>query len=185
VLGAALALAGWTSCTGRAPAPEAEACAPVQGELATGSRADALAGEFRLSLTATHGPRAGSTAAGTLRLRPFGDRPPPVPAAERVRYPLYGATDLAPASVGAAAPGDVGSDDPAGPGVLAIEWERSGAQAITLRLGADANQGDRLRFDGASLALFVTSITPGRFAGRWESGGEQRAGGYFCAERVG
>lgn len=145
-----------------------------------------LAGEFRLSLTATSGARAGSSAAGTLRLRPFGDRPPPIAAAERVRYPLFGATDLAPASVGAVTPGEVGRDDPAGPGVLAMEWERSGARAITLRLGADANRAGPARFDGASLALFVTSITPERFAGRWESGGgEQRAGGYFCADRVG
>jgi hypothetical protein len=156
----------------------------VHGELAAGSRADALAGEFHLSLTATSGPRAGSSAAATLRLRPFGNRPSPMPPAERVGYPLYGATDLAPASVGAVAPGDLGRDDPAGPGVLAMEWERSGAQAITLRLGADANRAGPSRFDGASLALFVTSITPERFAGRWESGGEQRAGGYFCADRL-
>ena len=157
----------------------------MQGELAAGSRADALAGEFQLSLTATSGPRSGSSASGMLRLRPFGNRPPPIAPAERVRYPLYGATDLAPASVGAVTPGDAGRDDPAGPGVLAMEWERSGAQAITLRLGADANRAGPSRFDGASLALFVTSITPERFAGRWESGGEQRAGGYFCADRLG
>jgi hypothetical protein len=156
----------------------------VQGELAAGSRADVLAGEFRLSLTATSGVRSGSSAAGTLRLRPFGNRPPPIAPAERVRYPLYGSTDLGPASVGAVTPGDAGRDDPAGPGVLAIEWERSGAPAITLRLGADANRAGPPRFDGASMALFVTSISPERFAGRWESGGEQRAGGYFCADRV-
>ena len=177
-------MAGWTSCGG-APVPAPAPCAPVQGELAAGSRADVLAGEFRLALTATRGARTGSTAAGMLRLRPFGNRQPPIPPAERVRYPLYGATDLNPAAVGAVAPGQVGRDDPAGPGVLAIEWERSGAPALTLRFGDDANRGGPERFDGASFALFVTSITPSRFAGRWESGGEQRAGGYFCADRVG
>lgn len=191
-LAAALGLVGWAgqSCSGRAPAPagEAAACTPVQGPLAAGARADALAGEFRLTLTAADGPRAGSSAAGTLRLQPFGARPVPVPPAAGVRYPLFGGVDVDLAAVGAVAPGAVDRADAARPGVLVLEWPRSGAPAgsseVMLRLGADANQGGPPRFDGAFTALTVTSIEAGRFAGTWESGGEADASGYFCADRV-
>ncbi|HYW07397.1 MAG TPA: hypothetical protein VE913_10595, partial [Longimicrobium sp.] len=124
-----------------------------------------------------------------LRLRPFGSTPPTVAAAPGVSYPLFGGTDVALAAVGAIAPGDVKGENPAAPGVLAMQWRRADAPAgrgeITLRMGANANGGDALRFDGTRMALFLTSISPSRFAGRWESGGgEQRAGGHFCAERV-
>jgi hypothetical protein len=54
-----------------------------------------------------------------------------------------------------------------------------------LRLGADANQGGLPRFDGAFTALTVTAMEADRFAGTWESGGEEDASGYFCAERIG
>jgi hypothetical protein len=194
VLGTALALAGWSaaSCSGGAPVPAVSAapCAPAAGELPAGARADSLAGEFRLTLVAASGPAAGRSVEGRLRLRPFGATPPPVAAAAGVAYPLFGGTDVALATVGAIAPGDVKRDDPAAPGVLAMQWRRADVPAgrgeITLRMGADANRGDALRFDGTRMALFLTSISPARFAGRWESGGgEQRAGGYFCAVRVG
>jgi hypothetical protein len=159
----------------------------VQGELAAGAQAAPLEGEFRLTLAAVSGPRAGSSATGTLRLRSFGTRPVPVPAAPGVSHPLYGATDVRLAEVGAAAPGHATRDDPAAPGVLVIEWQRSGPPArneITLRLGADANHGDRERFDGSHMALFVSSLSSGRFTGRWRSGGgDHQAEGYFCAER--
>ncbi|HEX8432155.1 MAG TPA: hypothetical protein VF625_12755 [Longimicrobium sp.] len=193
VLAAALALVGWSaaSCSGRAPEPAVATapCAPVTGELAAGARADSLAGEFRLTLVAASGPAAGRSVQGGLRLRPFGATRPTVPASPGVSYPLFGSTDVALATVGAIAPGDVTRADPAAPGVLAMQWRRPDAPAgrgeITLRMGADANQGDALRFDGTRMALFLTSISPTRFAGRWESGGgEQRAGGYFCADRV-
>jgi hypothetical protein len=187
VLGTALALSGAT-CAGRGPAPAAVPCAPVEGELAAGAQAEPLQGEFRLSLTAVSGPRAGSSAAGMLRLHSFGTRPAPVPATAGVSHPLYGATDVRLAEVGAAAHGDATRDDPAAPGVLVIEWQRSGPPAkneITLRLGADANRGGEVRFDGAHMALFVTSLSPERFTGRWRSGGgDQQAEGYFCAERT-
>jgi hypothetical protein len=186
VLGTALALSGGT-CAGRSPAPADVACAPVEGELAAGARAEPLAGEFRLTLAAVSGPRAGSSATGRLRLHSFGSRPAPVPATAGVSHPLYGATDLRLADVGAAAPGAATRDDPAAPGVLVIEWQRSGTPSrneITLRLGADANHGDHVRFDGSHMALFVTSLSPERFTGRWRSGGgDQQAEGHFCAER--
>ncbi len=199
----ALGLAGWTAsaCGPRpaTPAPEAPAaerpaaatvaCAPVPGTLPAGVRADALAGEHRLTLVATQGPAAGRSTTGRLRLRPFGAAPVPVPAQAGVRHPLFGGAEVALAEVGALSPGDVRRNDPAAPGVLAIEWRRPDAPAgqneITLRMGVDANRGGELRFDGARMALFVTSVTPTRFAGRWESGGgDRRAAGHFCAERV-
>jgi hypothetical protein len=188
VLGAALSVAGF-ACARGAPAPAPAPCAPVAGDLPAGARAQELAGDFTLSLVATSGPVPGRSTAGRLRLRAFGATPPPVPVTPGARYPLFGGTDVAIAEVGAIAPGDVVRDNPAAPGVLVIEWDRQGPPAgteITVRLGADANQGDRLRFDGTSMALQVTSIAPRRFAGRWQSsGGELRAGGHFCAERVG
>lgn len=183
---AVLGLAGWAgNCPGRTPAPAATACAPVEGALAAGARADGLAGEFRLTLTA----ESGRSATGTLRLQPFGTRPVPVAAAAGVRYPLFGGTDVDLAAVGAVAPGAVDRADAARPGVLVMEWPRpdapAGSNEIMLRLGADANQAGPPRFDGAFTSLTVTSIAADRFAGRWESGGgDQRASGYFCAERV-
>jgi hypothetical protein len=125
-----------------------------------------------------------------LRLRAYGSRPAPVPASAGARYPLFGAAKVDLAAVGAVSAGAVDADDAARPGVLVLEWPRSGApagtNAITLRLGADANHGDRLRFDGAFMALHVAAIRADGFAGRWESGGgDQQAAGYFCAQRIG
>jgi hypothetical protein len=190
---AALALGGWaSSCGGRPPAPAAVAaeCAPAAGPLAADARADALAGEHRLTLVAARGARTGESASGRLTLRAFGNRPVPVPAAAGTRYPLYGGTDVAVDAVGAVTPGAVAPDDAAAPGVLVMEWTRGDAPAgnrqITLRLGADANHGDLLRFDGAYLALTVTSVSADGFAGTWESGaGQAQAGGHFCAARTG
>lgn len=192
VLVAALGVGGWMAeCPGRSPAPAATvACAPVDGELPAGARADGLAGAFRLTLVATEGPRAWQSASGTLRLEPFGARPLPVPAAAGARYPLFGGTDVDLDAVGAVAPGAVERADAARPGVLVMEWSRpdapAGTREITLRLGADANHGDRVRFDGAFTALTVASLSADGFAGRWRSGGgDHQAAGYFCAERVG
>jgi hypothetical protein len=168
-----------------APVAATLPCTATQGELAAGARAAALAGEYRLSLVATSGARAGSTAAGALRLRGFGAARPPVPAAAGASFPLFGGTTVPLAEVGAIAPGDVARDDAAAPGVLAIESEQGGRRDILLRLGVDANQNTPPRFDGSRMVLFVTSVAPTRFAGRWESGGGNvRSGGHFCADRV-
>jgi hypothetical protein len=92
--------------------------------------------------------------------------------------------------VGAVSAGETVRADAARPGVLVMEWPQADAPAgtrdIMLRLGADANQGGQQRFDGAYMALTVTSVAADRFAGTWASGaGLPRAGGYFCAERTG
>lgn len=186
---AAAALVLATGCGGGSPAPAAADCPPPQGELPVALRAEALAGEYRLTLVAATGARQGSAVAGTLRLRPYGATPSPQ-LADDALHTVYGSTDLRIARVGAVAPGDVGSADPAAPGVLSVEWPRPtgpyGAYAIAFRLGADGNAEDRLRFDGSSLALFVSTADADGFAGRWESGaGMPVAAGHFCAERLG
>ncbi|WP_329681949.1 hypothetical protein [Longimicrobium sp.] len=116
---------GAAACPAGAPAPDAAVpCAPAEGELAAGARADALAGPFRLTMTATRGAQSGQSAVGTLRLEAFGGRPLPVPAAAGVRYPLFGGADVDVARVGAFAVGDVRRADPAAPGVLVMEYAR-------------------------------------------------------------
>jgi hypothetical protein len=187
---AVLALAGWGpgACQRRAPAPVDPPCAAVEGALPAGARVDGLAGEFRLTLVATRGPRAGSSTSGALHLRRNEGGAGPAPA-DGVRYPLYGGAELSLDSVGAVAPGDIRPAEPARPGVLAIEWRRTGQPErteITFRFGVDANQGGPQRFDGAHLALFLALVSADRFAGRWDSGtAERQASGYFCAIRVG
>lgn len=184
----AVFVAGAAACPG-SPPPAAAPCAPAEGELAAGARADGLAGQFRLTMTATRGAQSGQSATGTLRLEPFGGRPLPVAAAAGVRYPLFGGADVDVSRVGAFAVGDVRRADPAGPGVLVMEYARANAPAgtndILLRLGADANRRGEQRFDGAFLALAVRSLSADGFAGTWESGaGQPQSSGYFCAQRM-
>jgi hypothetical protein len=192
-LAAALGLAG-ASCRAPAPAPAAPVeCSEPEGQLAPGARADALVGDYRLTLSATEGPRTGTTIAGTLRLRAYGSRPAPltVPPGMEVRYPLYGGTDLDPAEVGGMTWGEVAPLEAARPGVLVLEWRRDGAPVganeITMRLGAEANSDDRQRFDGAYFSLFVKAVSDTRFTGLWTSrtgDGTTAASGFFCADRV-
>jgi hypothetical protein len=185
-----LALAAWgpPACAGRPPAPATAdvPCTAVEGSLPADATADGLAGEFRLTLVATRGARAGASTSGMLHLRRNGGGAGPAPA-PGVRYPLYGGAEVAIDSVGAVAPGDVRSQAAAGPGVLVLEWRRAGSERteITLRFGADANGGGLPRFDGAHLALSPVTLSADGFAGRWDSGAaEQQAGGYFCAVRI-
>jgi hypothetical protein len=149
-----------------------------------------LSGIYTLSLTAETGPKAGSSTAGRLRLQPFDQatrsaNPLTVQTDPNARYVLFGSATLALDSIGAVAPGPLDLEQADRPGVLGIEW-RSGGDAnwsALLRLGSDANAGGAARFDGAYLTLVPTRIDPAGFAGRWESGGERVAAGYFCAVR--
>ncbi len=184
-LAALLLAAGAGACRAQpavAPAP----CAPVPAGAATAGP-DVLAGWYRLTLVATQGARTGRSVAGELRLQAH-ERPAPQVG---VRYPVRGTASIALDSVGAQAPGDIGSADAARPGVLGVEWRRSGGARpdprpqLTLRFGANANGPDTGQIEGVHMALFVDSITGSGFAGRWNSGVEnQRAGGHFCANRV-
>jgi len=178
---AALALAGWgpAACARRAPVP-APPCAEVQGALPAGAGAEGLAGDFRLTLVATRGARTGASTTGALHLRRNDAGAGPAPAAG-VRYPLHGWARVAVDSVGAVAPGDIGSREAARPGVLVVEEPAR----LILRFGAEANRGGVVRFDGAYLTLVPATITADGFAGRWNSGvAAQEASGYFCAARA-
>jgi hypothetical protein len=96
---------------------------------------------------------------------------------------LYGSATLPLDSIGAVAPGAIGSRDQSRPGVLVIEQPSD----IVLRFGAEANRSDLTPFDGSFMAVTVKRITPTGFAGEWRSGGANvtdNASGHFCAERV-
>ena len=187
LLAVALAAAGgaWT-CRPPAPSPvAATACAPVAGALPAGTRTEALAGDFAVTLVATRGPRAGHSAAGTLRLAGYAaGAGPSIAARADVRYPAHGTASLPLDSVGAVAPGDIAAASPSRPGVLAIEQRGGAGVQLMLRLGADANGGGPPRFDGSYLALYVDHLSADGFSGRWSSGlAEREVGGHFCAER--
>lgn len=182
--GAAIASAAACPAPGALPPGP---CAPVAASEG-GVRAAGLAGEYRLTLAATRGPRAGGSVTGRLRLAEY---PRPGTGPGNVLYPLHGTAVLALDSVGARAPGDIGAADAARPGVRVIEWQRADGTSptprrqVTLRFGADANGPDTGRIEGTHLALFVDSVAPGGFYGRWDSGTpDQRAAGHFCAQRA-
>ena len=98
--------------------------------------------------------------------------------------PLYGAADVDLRAVGAHEAGDIGSDAPAAPGALVLEFDRDGARNILLRLGSAANRRDAVLPDGAYMVLEVLEISADGFSGSWRSGSySSRASGYFCATR--
>jgi hypothetical protein len=177
----------------QAASPASDTCAATTGELpvsATGTRA----GEYRLHLVPTAGPRSGEAVDAHLRLAPLADSlqvPPPMYGVHdtTTHYPLAGSTDLDPALVGGVNTGDNASTDPTAPGVLVIERHLGAADAPTrvmLRLGALANRRGVARFDGGYFALTVRRIDADGFAGTWSSGtAREAASGYFCAERTG
>jgi len=173
--------------------PHASNCGPPSGQLAPTATAEGLAGEYRIRLVATSGPRGGAAAVGSVRLRPVEDSlrsPPPVLGIHDslTILPLRGTAQFDARSLGATVPGDLGADDPMAPGVLVLERHSGRARepaSIVLRVGADANRRDALRFDGGFLALTVRRMDGAGFAGTWASGsGGRQVGGYFCADRI-
>jgi hypothetical protein len=194
-----VALLAATACHSPAPTTRpgtksaADTCAAPSSELprsATGAR---LAGEYRLRLVPTAGPRAGEAVSAGLRLAPLADSlqvPPPMLGIQdtTTRFPMAGSSDLDPALVGGVGTGDNTSTDPTAPGVLVIERHpAAGAPAsLMLRFGALANRRGPARFDGGYFALTVRRVDPDGFAGTWSSGTVRpTAAGYFCAERTG
>jgi hypothetical protein len=180
-----------SACRAQPSAADPRSCGPTSATLPRDASADELAGEHRLQVVATTGPKAGTTISGSLRLTPYE-------AAQRHRslpngredsssaYVLYGTADLTLSEVGAEA-GDLTSSDPVRPGVLVISTasKSGGPPRVLLRLGAEANQRDLLRFDGAYTVLRVREISADGFAGEWESGAPlPQAGGHFCAVRA-
>jgi hypothetical protein len=187
------------ACHSAAPAtkpaanPTTDTCAAPTGERPRSATGDRLAGEYRLRLVATAGPRSGEAVNARLRLAPLADSlqvPPPLLGVvdTTTHFPLAGSTDLDPALVGGVGTGDNASSDPTAPGVLVIERHpgATGAPAsLMLRLGALANRRDLQRFDGGYFALTVRQVDAEGFAGTWSSGtARQTAAGYFCARRT-
>ena len=126
---------------------------------------------------ASSGARAGDSAAADLELVPADDSLQSLPASlglrdTTTRLPLIGWTTLDPAAVGGTDTGALDSREPASPGVLVIERHTSRSEApieIMLRLGAEANRRDQVRFDGGYFALTVRRIGDQGFAGSWAS----------------
>jgi hypothetical protein len=170
----------------------ADTCAVPSGDLPRATTGAQLAGEYRLRLVPTAGPRSGVAVTANLRLAPLADSLQVPPAMlgiqdSTTRYPLAGSTDLDPALVGGVDTGDNGSTDPTAPGVLVIERHPDAAApaSLILRFGALANRRGLQRFDGGYFALAVRRVDPHGFAGTWSSGtARQAAAGYFCATRT-
>lgn len=204
-VGRALVLAQALACT-NSPRLRAEAhaaqppaggesappeCAPVSGSPSARADAAALVGVFRLTLVASAGHRSGRSVGGQLQLALIGDttgRPRRV-ATAYAKEILYGSASIALDSVGALAPGSIQSADPKRPGVLVIDWSHDSAgvslREITLRFGAQANEGGPQPFDGTHMGLFVRAVSETGFSGNWDSGTpDVNARGHFCAERT-
>jgi hypothetical protein len=171
-------------------------CAKVASgtELPPSVQARHLAGSFRIVMVGESAEFDGARIEGTLDLLPQDSAlqgldllAGPVSGAT---MPLYGALDAAIERVGGVRVGDATRLDPVRPGVAVLEQIMDGANdsalTITLRVGADANRRDRVRFDGGFMALYVNEITADGFRGDWSSGsrGPTHAG-HFCAFRVG
>ena len=148
--------------------------------------ASRLAGKFVLHLRATSGDKQGEASGGPLELMPNDSAHrrlelPDGSSSSTYTLPLYGTTAIDFAAVGAVAPGDPESSDPASPGVLVIE----SPGRVLLRVGSEANRREVRRFDGAFTVLRVQQVTDDGFAGTWESGVDMdRSGGHFCATRA-
>lgn len=170
--------ASCASPRGRTPVP----CEPAPQHELEGRAATQLAGRWRLQLVATEGTASGRSVSGPLVLLPPPGGRLSVSGAPQAAIILVGSTEIAVEEVGAVRMGSTRSADTLAPGVAVIAGERT----ITIRIGADGNRRDVIRFDGGYFALQVRSLTADRFAGSWVSGGAgpEESGGYFCATRM-
>ncbi|MGH7645708.1 MAG: hypothetical protein ACREMR_08990, partial [Gemmatimonadales bacterium] len=161
-------------------------CRPLPDGPPTATSTAGLAGEYRLTLVATHGPRAGRMAEGRLWLVPQDTALQLLFRLDgsmdsTARMPLIGGANVNLEAVGAVRMGALDSRDPRKPGVAVLETPG----AIVLRLGAEANRRDVVRFDGGYTAFYVRATDAAGFAGGWASGVTgPEAEGYFCAVRM-
>jgi hypothetical protein len=182
-LSGALLLAGCGGANAGQSGPEG--CPPVESP-ATDLTGRDLGGDYTVKLVATAGGKRGSMAEGKLALQAQDSSYRMLDNGDGMgdttfTLPWYGSTAIDLESVGAIAPGDPESTDPASPGVLVIE--RPGR--VLLRMGSEANRRGMRRFDGAFTVMEVRQVTDSGFAGTWRSGvGLEESGGHFCAVRA-
>ena len=179
IISAALVLAGCSSNKQPDPAPDWDVCREAVTDPAALDRLGSIKGDYAIELTALAGKQSGETTRGVLTLVPR----------DSVGVPYYGWTDLQLDDVGAHRLGDPGSQDRSAPGVLVLTSpdaaDLAAAGSVTLRIGAQANRSDIVRFDGAYTALYVRWIADGSFGGEWASGiTGPEAEGEFCALRM-
>lgn len=169
------------SIPGDAVAAVFASCVPTSSRLDPDSTLAAHAGSYRLTLVRRADARDIASVRGALVLyRQVTE----LEALGNASTPLYGMADVTLKAVGARVAGDIESDDPAAPGVLALEVDRAGGRNILLRLGSVANRRDAMLYDGAYTVLEVKEISADGFRGIWRSGApSSRASGYFCATR--
>ena len=169
-LGMIAAACGHGAVPGSVVLASSSGCARVDSSAATGVvPAERIAGEYRLSLVATHGRRAGRSIVGTMTLGTH-----------------YGHAAIALDSVGAVAAGSIASRDSTRPGVLVLSSadQAAGTPQTYLRFGAEANRTDIRLLDGAYMVLIVDSASASAMRGHWRSGiRAETADGYFCADR--
>jgi len=154
-------------------------CTQPAPELAGPGSLVGMAGSYALTMVGAAAYGSIATAEGTLALI---EQIPELLEMNSVRTPLYGATDIDVAAVGALPVGDLSSDDAQAPGVLVMESSAENVPRIRLRFGSEANRGDLVRFDGGFTELTVTEFANGGFSGIWRSGVQGTSSdGFFCA----
>lgn len=172
----------------------AAACLPPSAAaLDPTTRVGAWVGDYQLTLVATTGAKMDQHAVGTLTLTAMPEsfqHPPAARADSLTTLPLIGTTGVDLGAIGAVKVGSLESGDPERPGVLVLERRGmdggTGSLDVTIRLGSDANDWSKVRFDGGYTALFVRQADTEGFAGVWQSGVTALlSSGHFCARRVG
>jgi hypothetical protein len=170
-------------------------CAVARAELATGSKAEGLAGTYRVLFIGTGGEARGRRLRGTLTLAPqspdreryvmFGQFNP------SLRLPLSGRLKADLSLLGAIVPGRPDGTDPERPGVevrqLDAVYQGRPFTEITLHVGHDGNRRDRLTLDGAYFGMRVRELSTSGFAGSWRSAVGMTtfdASGHYCAWRL-
>ncbi len=192
---ALISLISLAGCAARQSGQGRECAKVASGtELPSSVHARDLAGSFRIAMVGESADFDGRRIEGTLDLLPqdsalqslelFAGSP-----VSGATMPLHGALDAAIEQVGGVRVGDATRRDPMQPGVAVLEQTMAGANksapSITLRVGADANRRDMVRFDGGFMALYVKEITADGFRGDWSSGSRGPTHvGHFCANRV-
>jgi hypothetical protein len=150
-------------------------CVPSTTTLASDQSMASMAGSYRVVLV-------GADTRMVQGEMTLSEQPANLRVLQDARTPLGGSIDLDLTAVGAQPVRDLGSIDPAEPGVLVIESDGADGREILLRLGSENNRRDVFQFDGAHAVLSVQNIVGDAFVGRWRSGVRSvRTEGHFCA----